>query len=162
MNEWRWTGLFYYPELDFKEIKVETPQDPSMGYTIEVRSKIDGDFDIYDNEGEPLDIPKANVASYLGRHKAINVEHFDLLESTAEIDSIRSLPPSFRISVTGKDNKVQTADIWYRPAPEALKIKMEDRAPELDPERVFVYFNDDMAMGQRLTFDKILMTLRDL
>lgn len=162
VKEWRWTGLFYYPELDFKQIKVETPIDPSQGYTIDVRSKIDGEFDIYNSKGEPIDIPKANVASFLGSFKAINVEHFDLLETQAQKDSIRDLPPAFRISITGKDDEVHTADIWYRPITEALKFKMGDRAPELDPERVFVYFNDGMAVGQRLTFDKILLTAKDL
>jgi hypothetical protein len=31
VKEWRWTGLFHYSELDFKRIKVETPNDPSLG-----------------------------------------------------------------------------------------------------------------------------------
>jgi hypothetical protein len=161
INDWRWTGLFYYPELDFKSILVETPQNPELGFKIDVESKMDGAFTVYDIEGNPLDLNKASVASYLGRYKEINVEHFVPKITLAQEDSIRATPPSFRITVTGKDEKKQSADIWYRPTPEALIERMGTNAPDIDPERVFVYFNDDMAMGQRLTFDKILFTRQD-
>ena len=162
INEWRWTGLFYYPELDFKRVVVETPRDPAQGFSVEVRSKLDADFTLFDHTGLPVDKAKSVVAAYLGGYSKINVEHFEPEVTPAQEDSIRATPPAFRISVTGKDDKVQQADIWYRPTPLATRSRMGDRAPEHDPERVYVYFNDDMAMGQRLTFDKILLTIQDL
>ncbi len=161
INEWRWTGLFYYPDLDFKRIEVETPRDPSQGFSVAIKNKIDGDFTLYDHTGLPVDAPKSSVASYLGGFSKINVEHFEPEITAAQEDSLLATPPAFRIAVTGKDDKIQKADIWYRPIPEATKNRMGERAPELDPERVFVYFNDDLAMGQRLTFDKILLTIQD-
>lgn len=161
VNEWRWTGLFNYPELDFKKVVVETPRVPEAGYSIEVIDRFKGDFIMRDHEGNEIERPKAAIADFLGSFKSINVEHFEPDISEAQEDSLLAMQPSFRISVHDRNNEVQSADIYFRKPPAALQGRMGDRTPEIDPERVFVYFNEDLAYGQRLTFDKILRTIKD-
>lgn len=161
VNEWRWTGLFNYEDLDFKKVNVETLRTPETGFSIEVKDRYAGDFIMKDHEGNVVEKPKAAIASYLGQYKMINVEHFEPDITPAQADSILATVPSFRISVTDKADKVQSADIYFRKPPAALAGRMGDRTPEIDPERVFVYFNGDLTYGQRITFDKILFTIAD-
>jgi hypothetical protein len=161
IKEWRWTGLFYYPDLDFKSVKVETPRDKEFGFHVDVIDRFSGEFLVKDHEGNEIEKSKPAIAAFLGNFKQINVEHFNLNITPAQEDSILNTPPAFRISVTDKTNEVKSADIYFRKPPPALAERMGARTPEFDPERVFVYFDGDLAYGQRLTFDKILYTIKD-
>ncbi|NNC82388.1 MAG: hypothetical protein HKN79_02325 [Flavobacteriales bacterium] len=161
VSEWRWTGLFNYPELDFKKVQVETPRVPEAGFSIDIQDRYKGEFTLRDHAGNVLDRPKSKIGEYLGGFQSINVEHFEPDITAAQEDSLLAMDPSFRISVTGPDDSVRTADIYFRKPPVALAARMGDDVPEIDPERVYVHFDGDVAYGQRLTFDKILRTVED-
>ena len=159
--DWRWTGVFHFPELDIRSLHVETPRDPSRGFLVDIQSVLDGEFQLKDHSSAPIAMDKGSVLEYIQQFKSVNVEHFQPDITEAQADSILALPPDIRFTVTDTEGETASCDLYFRATPQVLRNRMTN-PPVIDPERVFINLNGDLAYGQRLTFDRIIATVDDL
>lgn len=159
--DWRWTGVFHYPELEINTIDVQTPRDPSRGFRIGIQSVLDGEFQLMDHSGAPIPMDKGAVLDYIQQFKSVNLEHFQPDIKEYQADSILALPPDIRFTVTDNRGVATSCDLYFRATPQVLRNRMTN-PPAIDPERVFINLNGDLAYGQRLTFDRIIATVDDL
>lgn len=114
-NDWRYSGIFNYPNLGFKSITVEETAAPQNSFSLDW----DGSegfllktFPI----GNPLEnVNLSNAKDYLLRYKKIHLETFNTHLTEHETDSILNKIPDWKVSVTGNDNETKTLSMFYLP-----------------------------------------------
>lgn len=162
VDEWRWTGVFYYPEMDLEEVKVSVPKRSEDGFSIRIGDRFKSELDLFDQNGFPVPGNKAEIGKYIGGFQSINLEHFVPDLAPSQQDSLRKQLPDYFFQVKDKKGVWNECALYFRPIASKTAGAMGDRAPEIDPERVYIIYKNEIASGQRLTFDKLLRTKSQL
>ncbi len=114
-KDWRFSGVFNYTDLDFKEITVEQTANPKKSFTIE------WDGDKVTNIANPITGEKVInmdtliTQDYLIRYKKIHLETFETHLEQHQIDSVLARTPDWKISVTEPDGNVNSIDLFHLP-----------------------------------------------
>lgn len=162
VNDWRWSGVFYHPKLDISSIEVRLPKRENGDFKILIPKDRKENLKMMTLEGEPLEAPLINLSTYVEQFKTINVGTFKLEMSDFQRDSVLSQTPDFRIHITDYDGNEESCDIFFKRPPPIYKEYQGLSDVSFDPERVFLYFNGELALGQRPTFDKIMYGRQEL
>ncbi|MBX7052738.1 MAG: hypothetical protein K1X54_11930 [Flavobacteriales bacterium] len=160
--EWRYTGVFSYPELEFHTVSIENFLDPSSSIAVEYRGG--NDIKLYENYqaatktfGNPIpDFDTLAIKNFLLMFKKMHVESYNTGLLPAMQDSIRNLPPSFRISVIGNNNETNTIDLYRR---KSTKNFIDEAGnPILWDDGHFwgIVNHGDLALAQTYTFNPVL------
>jgi len=158
--DWRWTGLFNYPALDMKQIRVEVPKAPEYGYTLNVLDAYSNSFEALDHDGQPIQLDRGKVGELIKSFESMNVEAFEYDNMTQQSkDSIKAAVPDFRVTVTAKDGTLESADMYWRAD---LHEVTKDGRPLRDDEYIYVHMGEDLALAQLLNFGKVTQTVEEL
>jgi len=157
VKDWRWRGVFYYPEMDIKSIEVIRPKEPEKGFKLTVNDIKTNDLELMDHNGESV---KANLASlqlYLLKYKEVYLETFDppLLDDAQE-DSVAARVPDFRLNVKNHAGESTLIDLQYKRSLDNMR-ELDPLIPEIDPDRMFGSFNGELIQIQRHNFDEMLI-----
>jgi len=136
-NDWRYSGVFDYPKLEFSRIKVKQKDNPNQGFIlnwngeneIQVEELLSGE------EVSPLDSFIAK--DYILRYKKIHLETHNNYLETNQIDSVLSLTPHWEITVTENSGSEQKLELFH----------LEGKGKYHDFEGNELAYNQDMMYG---------------
>lgn len=166
VNEWRFTGVFNYSELQFKKVNIENYLDPASSIAVEYLGGNDIKlYEGYDNGSQtfgPL-IPNFDtlaVKNLLLQFKKMHVESYNTGLTQTQQDSIRQLSPSFRVTVIDNNNEVSTIDLFRR---KSLQNYVDEQGNPIlwDDGHFWAIVNHgDLALAQTYTFNPVLQPRR--
>lgn len=161
--EWRYTGVFEYPELQFKSVKVEHLAIPNQSFemtyggdnAIGIKGCTpDGKCNVQMNA-----IDSVGIKDYLLLYKKVHVESYNTYLKPQAADSIKRQVPVHRITVVDNNNQSHSVSIY----PKRAKAPVPDEngiLSEWDPEYFWIVTEKgEMAMGQKYTFSPLLLPL---
>jgi hypothetical protein len=161
--EWRYTGIFDYPELDYKSFRYIVPTIPSQsfeityagGNTISMRTGFNGkDFGL-----EVTDFDTVKVKDLLIRLKKVHVESYNTLLKQEAQDSIRQVIPYIQLSVLDKNNQITSLNLYQK---RASKTHYDDQGKLIEYDLEYIWartMRDEFALAQRFVFDPIIYPL---
>lgn len=152
IKDWRWTGVFYHPNLDIEKIQVETPKNPDNGFSILIPKDRKEKMKMYDISNKEVPVDMIDISTYLEGFKSVNVESFESRLSPLQEDSVKSQLPDCKITVTDTQGNTEWCSVYFKSPPQIF----EGTVVEIDPERLYVLYKGELCLGQRLTFDKIM------
>jgi hypothetical protein len=164
-NEWRFTGVFNYPELDIQTISVENYIDPSSSLAVEYKGGNDIRlFDGFNMSTKTFgnEIPMFDtiaIKNFILLFKKMHVESYNTGLTPQSQDSLRNIPPSYRISVI--DNQGNTNNIQLYRRKSNKDYLDENGNPKIWDVGHFwgLVNNKDFALAQTYTFDPVIQPL---
>lgn len=159
--EWRYTGIFDYPDLDFTEVKMDIRDAPFASYDI----LYTGGNSIELKDGSGASIPSFDttaVKNLLLLYRKVHAETFITQLSTAQSDSVRALPPNYTIQVRQADGHMNRVDFYLKRADKT--VLNENGQQELyDGSYVYAKFADGtLALAQTYSIEPLIRPLQAL
>jgi hypothetical protein len=154
-KEWRYNGIFDYPEMDIASIKVDYPQHKDQSLSIKWNGG--NDISLLNEIGEPYQsFDTSNVKNYLLLYKKIHIESFNNYLTQAQEDSVlKSTDPIASISVFNRSGEEVSVTIYNKGF-----IDPYSRLEEfnyIDPERYYILTDDNqLVIAQRLQWEPLL------
>ena len=161
-NEWRYTGIFEYPNLDFSSIQMINHNNPN--YSFEVKYKGGNDIALHagylPSTGQfSLAYPSFDtlaVKDFLLLFKKAHVESFNTLLRPEAADSMRAITPAFTIKVVENSGKEKKVDLYLKRSP---KINYDEFGNPVPWDLDYFYArteSDEFAMAQMYTFEPLV------
>lgn len=161
-NEWRYTGIFEYPDLEFNKVQMINHNNPN--YSFEVQ--FNGGNDIALSAGyQPstgtfsIAYPRFDtlaVKDFLLLFKKAHVESFNTLLRPEAADSMRAIPPAFTIRVFEKSGKENKIDLYLKRSPTTNYDENGNPVP-WDVDYFYARtMSDEFAMAQMYTFQPMV------
>ena len=156
---WRDKVLFRYTVDDIKALSLEYPSDESKSFGINRVTKdsfnlsaIGAKYTI--NQG----YNQKYIREYLAFYSSISIEAFD--NRNADKDSVIHTTPYCIFTITGTDNKVNTAKLFYLPINKRSKMPFDSKGNPMtyDVDRYYasIFGDKDFAIVQYYVFGKLL------
>jgi len=137
-EDWRYSGIFNYENLDFSQIKVDKHLEPEQSFTLSYNG--DNEMKVLDHQGNqvnPLD--SFITKDYLLRFKKIHLESFKTYLEPHRVDSVLNRNPDWTISVTENSGEVNKLDLYH--------LLSDGRYHDLDGNKL--QYNQDVMYGSR-------------
>ncbi|HWB63807.1 MAG TPA: hypothetical protein VG603_09875, partial [Chitinophagales bacterium] len=163
-EDWRSKLLFDYREGDIKSLSVEYPGDEKKSFTI--TSIAPDSFELQPKENkytikEPY--RQQYIREYLRFYSGIYFEAFD--NNLPTKDSVMHTTPYCVFTITGKDNSVNKASLFYMPISQRSKMQFDTKGNEMtydvDHYYAAVNNNQDFTVVQYYVFGKLLREYKD-
>ena len=121
-SDWRYTGIFDYPNLDFKDVKVINHVEPANsfevkyagGNNIELYDGFDPQTQTFAKREEKFD--STGIKNFLLLFKKVHVETFNTLLTKEAQDSLLTIAPTYTVAVTGNDGQQKKIDLYLKRA----------------------------------------------
>jgi hypothetical protein len=161
--EWRYTGVFDYPELDYKSFQLLVPSVPTESFEIIYH----GGNAIEMNTGyngvsftQPvLKFDTVKVKDLLVRLKKVHVESYNTMLKREAMDSIRQTIPLVLLSILDNKDQRTTLSLYNK---RAVKEAYDGNGQLLpyDQEHLWARTkNDEFALAQHFVFDPLIYPL---
>ncbi|MFM7309853.1 MAG: hypothetical protein ACKOZY_04540 [Flavobacteriales bacterium] len=153
--EWRYTGIFDYPKLDFTEVSMQIADAPSASYTISYAGG--NQITMKDGLGQLVNnMDTAAVKNLLLAYRKVHAETFITQLTPAQTDSVRSLPPHYTIQVRGADGAINRVDFYLKRANKV--VLREDGQPEqFDGSYLYAKLSDGtLGLAQTYNIEPLL------
>lgn len=164
-SEWRYTGIFEYPNLDFTQVQIINHIQPGQSFMV----KYTGDnnvqlFDQYDVSTKAFGHQEAGfdtsaVKTLLLQFKKIHVESFNTLLKTEQADSIRISKPAFTISVVDSKGTEKSIDLFFK---RATEIRYDESGQIIPWDQGYFWaktMDNDLALAQAYNFGPLVNPL---
>ena len=158
-EEWRHTGIFNYPELEFSSVEVDNFAYPGMSFRIDYGGGNDLKLISPSSEQELTVFDSLAVKDYLLRYKKVHFETFNSYLSPAEEDSVLRSKPAYLIRVTENDGTEKQIQLyWVVNTIDAYDI---DGSEYLWHPDIFygTVDGEDLVRCQRFVFDPLLQPI---
>lgn len=155
-DEWRYDGIFDYPEMDIASIKVDYPQHKNQ--SLEINWKGGNDISLLDEFGEPYkSFDTLTVKNYILLYRKIHIETFYNRLNQAQEDSIlKTTDPIANISVSNRSGETVSVTIYNKGYIDPY-ARLEE-FDYLDPERYYILTDDSqLVIAQRLQWEPLLV-----
>jgi hypothetical protein len=160
--EWRYTGVFDFPALDFGQVDVVFHRAPEQSYSVQ----FDGENDIrLSADMDPVSgrfrqkierFDTVRVHDFLLSFKKVHLETYQTYLKPEAEDSIRRTIPLFTLSVTDARGKGHRIDLYPKRGKEPRLNALGVLTP-WDPEYYWVRTEDDiLGLGQMFVFDPLI------
>jgi hypothetical protein len=115
-EDWRYTGVFAYPNLEFSKIEVLHNYEPERSFEIQFAGE--NDIKLYSriSGGYISEFDTLAVKDYMLMYKKRHFESFNSHLNEAGEDSLLKTIPAYTIRVTGNDNDIQKVDLYWKQA----------------------------------------------
>jgi len=163
--EWRYTGVFEYPELDFTQVDVVFHRDPASSFSVKYRG--DNQVSLYADQ-DPVSgvfrrqvnaFDTARVRDFLLLFRKVHIESYNTYLKPAAADSIAKAIPLFTISVRDKDGGTHPVDLYAKKGKEP-RLNAEGVLSPWDPEYYWARTEqNEIALAQMFVFDPLLQPL---
>ncbi len=164
-NEWRYTGIFEYPQLNFDRVQIVIHNNSN--YSFEVNYKGGNDITlnggyIASNNTFSLPVPQFDtlaVKDLLLLFKKVHVESYNTQLRPEAADSMRHVSPAFTIRLRENNGTEKHIDLYLK---RATKPTMDDMGNPIPWDRDHFYAhtqNDEFAMAQFYTFEPLVRPL---
>ena len=157
-EEWRYTGIFDYPEMEFNRVDFTHTENPEFSYSI----TYDGGNDIKLFDGQGQEMPNMDtllVKDYLLLFKKVHMETYDSYLSEFSEDSLLQTVPAFTFQVTENSGKKKKIDLYLKKPVMDYYLPDGDIAP-WDMERMFGKVEgEEVGLVQTYVFNPLLKEL---
>ena len=155
-NDWRWSGVFNYHPSDITSIKLENLHHPSQSF--EILYNGENNISLLNTSGVKVStFDTLSVKNYMLNFKKKHFETFDKTLNDTEHDSLQKTEPAYRISVTNKENEINTITIWDKKALEGATNAVGETLI-IDPERKIALYNGDWLIVQNFAFNSLYVS----
>ncbi len=160
--EWRYTGIFEYPKLDFKKVRIVNHILPSESF--EVVYEGDNNIQLFDGYDaatnhfthQEMVFDTSSVKQFLLLFKKVHVESFNTQLDESHTNAILNSPPSFSISVEENNGTINSIDLFLRPATTVTY----DENGNANPWDVGYYWaktkDNELAIAQSFNFGPLI------
>ncbi len=160
--EWRYTGIFEYPSLDFKRVRIVNHILPSESF--EVKYTGGNNIQLFDGyvaetgnfSNQELTFDTSAVKQFLLLFKKVHVESYNTLLDQSQTNTILTSPPSFTISVEENNGSLNSIDLFLRPATTVTY----DENGNVNPWDVGYYWaktkDNELAIAQSYNFGPLI------
>ncbi len=165
VNEWRYTGIFEYPQLEFNRVRFVNHYNSNysfeVNYTGQNNITLNGGYTA-SNQSFTLPIPLFDtlaVKDFLIRFKKAHVESYNTLLRPEAMDSLRSISPAFSIFVRENAGVEKHIHLYLK---RAAKPTTDDDGNPFPWDRDYFYAltnTDEFAMAQQYTFASLVQPL---
>jgi hypothetical protein len=161
--EWRYTGIFDYPELDYKTFRYIVPTLPQQSFEIAYAGgnaiRMRAGFNGQDFTQEVIDFDTVKVKDLLVRLKKVHIESYNTLLKPEAQDSIRHTIPFVQMSIVDKHDATTTLLLYQK---RAVKPHYDAEGNLLPYDQEYLWartMQDEMALAQRFVFDPLIYPL---
>lgn len=158
-EDWRFTGVFAYPELDFSKIEVIHHNEPERSF--EIHFEGENEIKLFNRftGGYMPAFDTLAVKDYMLLYKKRHFESFNSHLSPEAEDSLLKTIPAYTLRVTGNDNEVQKVDLYWK-QPSSTQYDYEGNELRWDGDHMFGCADgDDVVLIQRPHFGPLLQGL---
>jgi len=155
-DEWRYDGIFDYPDMDIASIKVDYPQHKDQ--SLEIKWNGGNDISLINRSGEPYQsFDTLTVKDYIRLYRKIHIETFRNYLTQAQKDSVLNTnEPLAYVSVIDRSGETVSVTIYSKGF-----IDPYSRLEEydyIDPERYYILTEDNQfVIAQRLQWEPLLV-----
>jgi hypothetical protein len=167
-NDWRYTGVFEYPQLEFLSVSMIDHGQPDKSFKLELdaakqvklKDHYNASTRAFEHEESLYDTTQ--VRNYLIRLKRVHFETYLTELPPTAVDSIMRQQPAFTIDITGLDGKVSHVDLFWRKS-DKYYYDASGKPTPWDME----YFwgrtdNTELALAQSYVFGPLLIPVDSL
>ena len=157
--EWRYTGLFDYPALDFTEVKMDIKDAPFASYSIVYTGG--NQIELKDGNGNAVpSFDTIAVKNLLLAYRKVHAETFITQLSQQQEDSIRVLAPSYTIQVREASGQFNRVDFYLKRA-EKVVLSESGEAEQYDSSYLYAKLSDGtLALAQTYNMEQLLRPLQ--
>jgi hypothetical protein len=155
-EEWRHTGVFSYPNLEFSKVEMINHENPTESFAvtygggndIKLQSKLLGtDIAHFDT---------LLVKDYLIRFKKVHCETFESHLTDQGEDSLLNSLPAYTIRVTENSGTVKKIDLYHK-KPAQAQVDLEGKLMPWDGDRMYGRIDkDEVVLVQLFTFQSLI------
>jgi len=155
-QDWRYTGLFRYPNLEIASVRLENNVLPSQSFSITYGEG--NELALFDHSGKSVQyFDTLTVKDYLILFKRVHLESHVSMLSKFQEDSVLVQSPHFVLTVTDKAGERNSVSL-YRKTPDKELTDMYGTVSDWDLERLHGTTNGrDLFLVQSYTFGPILV-----
>lgn len=153
-NDWRYTSVFEYKNLEFDRVEVEYPMEDHNSFSVNLESN--GDLRLFDGrQSELQNFDTSKVRDFILGFKFMHYEIVSDTVSPSFRDSVFNSTPLARFSVIEKGGK-DTNSITLYPIRAYGKFAAENPDKQWDPNRIYGNYKGEFVFCQYYAFDRIL------
>jgi hypothetical protein len=158
-EEWRHTGIFNYPELEFSSVEVDNYEYPNMNFRIDYGGGNDLKLISPASDQEVPVFDTTAVKNYLLHYKKVHFETFNSFLSPAEEDSVLRTTPAYSIKVTENDGtEKQVLLYWVQNTVNSYDT--DGKEYKWHPDIFYGTLDgEDLVRCQRFVFDPLLQPI---
>ncbi|MDZ4824354.1 MAG: hypothetical protein SH856_12925 [Flavobacteriales bacterium] len=157
-DDWRYTGVFEYPDLEFSELRVTFHNQPANSFSV----KYGGGNDLMLMDGTDKIIPQYDtiaLKNYLLNYKKIHFETFNSYLTALQEDSLLKTSPLVSLSVLNEAGEQKQIELYWKRATKDVW----DEGGNLVPQDLEYFFGvvepRDVVLCQRFVFDPLVVGL---
>jgi hypothetical protein len=163
--EWRYTGVFSYPDLNLSEIRISNHINPTASF--EVKLGADKSVSVFkgketdpQNFTEPVTaFDTTAVHDLVLLFKKVHVESFNTLLKPTVRDSILLMQPTFTVEVIEPSGKSRKMDLYYKRAAKRIVDENGNEVP-WDNEHFWAKTPDnELALAQTYVVEPLVRPL---
>jgi len=158
-EEWRYTGVFNYEELEFSKVEVMNYEKPEESFAISYKggndiklysTLLDKDLPVFDT---------VSVKNYMLLYKKVHIETYNNHLSEEAQDSILKTTPAYTFRVTENSGEVKKIDLFWKNPIKNQRDK-DSNPQKWDMDRMYgLYNNEELVLVQRYTFDPLMQSI---
>lgn len=163
--EWRYTGVYDYPKLEFNSVKIFNNRFPTSSF--EVKYNGGNNIDLYGNYSGTSNsftdrIEKFDslaVKNLLTSFKKLHVESYTTLLNQKSMDSLAIVMPAYSIVLTDNKGQVKKTDLYLKPG-KPDEMDNEGNPTPWDMSRFWARTPDgEFALAQTFNFGSVVLPL---
>lgn len=163
--EWRYTGIFEYPQLDFQQVKMINHLIPASSFSVTYTGgndiRIDGGYDAATGQFNQniTRFDSLRVKDFLLLFKKVHVESYNTLLKPEAQDSMRQITPAYTVEVKDKNGTMNYVNLYLKRAAKTFYDEQGNVSP-WDMEYMWARTQrDEFALAQLYTFEPLLRPL---
>lgn len=165
-NEWRYTGYYEFPNLEFKKIEVIDNYTPSQSFSIAYNGgndiQLKGGYQSGTNSfSEDIsNFDSLAVKDYLLLFKKVHFDSYNTNLKPEAMDSISKVLPAYSIRVTDNNGKTKELTIYLK---RAVKKHLDQQGKIIPWDMDFHWGRSEtgeFALAQRFVFNPILIPIQ--
>jgi hypothetical protein len=156
LDEWRYTGLFDYPRLEFSKVEAVHHLTPFHSFTVTYRGG--NDLKLFDYRGEAVDaFDTVAVKDFLILFKKAHIETYRSHLLPEQEDSLLNSQPAFTFRV--HENSGGVREVTFYRKPKVIDIPDEyDNIEPYDMARMYAEINGEVGLAQLFVFEPMVKT----
>jgi hypothetical protein len=164
-NEWRYTGMFDYPNLEFSQVDVIDNMNPETSFCVQYRGgnaiAMQTGYNVYTNafsSSVPV-FDTLKVKEFLIRMKKVHFDSYRTYLKPEAVDSINKTVPAYTIQVHENSGSLKKVDLYKKRAAKRFYDENGNESP-WDMDFFWAKTGEgEMALAQRFVFSPLVAPL---
>ncbi len=156
ISEWRYTGIFDYPKLNFDRVEAVHHSMPFNSFSVNYSGG--NEIELEDYRGQVVeDFDTLRVKDFLILFKKAHVETFQSHLTAEQEDSLKATSPAYTFRVHEKNGFVNEFQLYNK----KKVIDIPDENDNIEPwdlARMYFVYRDEVGLAQLYVFEPMVKT----